>query len=128
MLDLRGEENVRIPEITLTNLKVSKKDDNKYEAKGDLDMHGVTKNVTFDVEFGGTVADPWGGHRAGFTATTKLMRKDFGIVWNKTLDAGGVMLGDDVTLDLQIEAVEGPLKAAAPANKADFKKPTKARH
>jgi polyisoprenoid-binding protein YceI len=106
----------KFPEITLSNLKVSKKGDAQFEAQGDLTMHGVTKPVIFEVEFGGTAVDPWGGHRAGFTATTKVARKDFGIVWNKTLDAGGVMLGEDVMLDIQLEAVEGPAKAPESKN------------
>jgi polyisoprenoid-binding protein YceI len=53
-----------------------------------------------------TATDPWGGHRAGFNAAAKISRKDFGIVWNKTLEAGGLLLGEDVMLDLQVEAVE----------------------
>ena len=116
----------KFPEITLANLKVEKKGD-KFQAQGDLTMHGVTKPVTFDVEFGGTAKDPWGNTRAGFSATTKLARKDFGIVWNKSLDAGGVMLGEDVMLDIQVEAVEGPAKAPE-SNNAKAGKEGKKKH
>ncbi len=77
----------------------------KYKLEGDLTMHGVTKPVTFDVEFTGEGNDPWGGHRAGFTASTKLNRKDFGITWNKALDTGSLLLGDEVDVSLQIEGV-----------------------
>lgn len=82
----------------------------KFKVMGDLTMHGVTKPVTMEVEYAGTEKDPWGNTRAGFTATTELKRKDFGIVWNKTLDSGGVMLGDDVSVTVQIEGIQ---KAAA---------------
>ena len=69
-------------------------------------MHGVTKPVTFDVEYLGESDDPWGGHRAGFTATAKVNRKDFGINWNKTLDKGGLLVGDEVEIQVNIEGLQ----------------------
>jgi polyisoprenoid-binding protein YceI len=70
-------------------------------------MRGVTKEVTLDVE-GPTpaVEDPWGNTKVGATATTTLNRKDFGILWNKTLDAGGVVVGDEVKVTLDLELVK----------------------
>lgn len=81
---------------------VAGKDSTKLH--GELTMHCVTKPVVLDLEVGGTTKDPWGNDKAGFTATGKLKRKDFEIVWNKTLDAGGVMLGEDVEISIEIEA------------------------
>ena len=84
---------------------------------GELTMHGVTKPVVLDLELGGTTKDPWGNTRAGFTATGTINRKDFGIVWNKTLDTGGLMLGEEVAISLDIETVlkakDAPAKPAA---------------
>jgi polyisoprenoid-binding protein YceI len=93
------------PEIVFKSKKVTKAGD-QYKLTGDLTMHGVTKEITLDMTpplFG---PDSWGGVRAGLEATGKIDRKDFGIVWNKALDQGGTMLGDDVHLTLRIEAVK----------------------
>jgi polyisoprenoid-binding protein YceI len=61
--------------------------------------------VTFDVEYHGTIQDPWGNTRAGFTAETTVNRQDFGVSWNKTLDQGGVVVGDDVEITLEVEVI-----------------------
>lgn len=95
------------PEITFkssTIVPTKKKD--VYDVTGDLTMHGVTKHVTLPVEFNGFGKDPWGGERAGFSLTTTINRKDYGINWNKTLDNGGVLLGDEVTININIEAMK----------------------
>ena len=80
--------------------------DGEWKVKGDLTMHGVTREVTLDVE-GPTpeTKDPWGKMRIGATAHTKVNRKDFGLVWNVALEAGGVMVGEEVKITLDIEAV-----------------------
>ena len=95
------------PEITFKSTKIvaSKKKD-VYDVTGDLTMHGVTKHVTLPVEFGGFGKDPWGNERAGFSLTTTINRKDYGVNWNKALDNGGVLLGDDVTININLEAVK----------------------
>ena len=67
-----------------------------YKLHGDLTIKGVTKPVTFDLEFGGVGKDPWGNTRAGFTVTATINRKDFGIEWNAPLETGGVVVGDKV--------------------------------
>lgn len=79
---------------------------NAYKLNGELTLHGITKAVTFDVTFGGTVVDPWGATRAGFEATTVLDRRDFGLVWNSLLEAGGVLVGDTVEITLELEAIK----------------------
>lgn len=96
----------KYPTITFKSKSIAANGEGKYKLTGDITMHGVTHEEIFDVEFGGTMKDPWGNNRAGFTATTKLNRKIYGIIWNKTLDNGGYMLGDDVDVTLQLEATE----------------------
>ena len=75
--------------------------------KGDLTVHGVTREITLDVE-GPTleVKDPWGKQRIGASATAKLNRKDFGISWHTALEAGGIMVGDEVKITIELDAVK----------------------
>jgi len=96
------------PELTFVIKKVTadKKDKKKFKIEGDFTMHGVTKKETLTGEYLGTEKDPWGNVKAGFAATGKLSRKDYGITWNKTLDSGNVLLGDDVEIAINIEADE----------------------
>ena len=80
-------------------------DDGELVVDGDLTLRGVTKRVPLRVEFNGIGPDAYGGTRAGFTATTTINRRDFGVNWNAALESGGVVVGDKVTLHLEIEAV-----------------------
>ncbi len=70
---------------------------------GDLTMHGVTKPVTFELEFGGFGTDPYGNYKAGATAKTVVNREDFGLTWNAALETGGVLVGKDVTIELDLQ-------------------------
>jgi polyisoprenoid-binding protein YceI len=72
---------------------------------GDLTIHGVTKRVSLQVVFEGYVRDPWGGHRAVFSAGTRVNREDFGITWNVALEAGGVLVSKEISIDIALEAV-----------------------
>lgn len=76
-----------------------------YVVSGDLTIHGVTKPVDLEVEYNGVSPDPWGGLRAGFSATTEISRGDFGIEFNMPLDGGGVVVGDKVKISIEVEAV-----------------------
>jgi polyisoprenoid-binding protein YceI len=99
----------------------------KLAVTGNLTMAGVTKPVTLDVTIGGFMPDMRpGGQRAGFEAKGKVNRQDFGIIWNKTLDAGGVVLGEDVDITINVEAAAPPKEAPAPDDKKApaEKKPT----
>ena len=78
----------------------------KAKVTGDLTIHGVTKSVTFDTEFLGIAKDPWGNERAAVTATTTIKRGDFGLTWNETIESGGVLVGEDVEIDLDIEGIK----------------------
>lgn len=100
------------PKMTFTSTRVSDVKGKKAKLHGNLTLNGVTKPVVLDMEMMGTGKDPWGNMKAGFTATTKINRKDFGMNWNKTLDQGGVLLGEEIEIQIEIEAQQ---EAAAPA-------------
>ena len=95
----------KYPDISFVSTKIVSKGNNLYDVTGLFTMHGVTKEITLPVTYDGRIKDPWGHERAGFSLKTSLNRKDYGIVWNKTLDQGGLMLGDDVEISIDIEAV-----------------------
>jgi len=78
----------------------------RWTVDGDLTIAGVTRPVTLDVEYEGVTADPWGGTRAGFTASTQINREDFGLTWNAALEAGGLVVGKNVTIELEVELVQ----------------------
>lgn len=112
--DLRGPnffDVEKFPEITFKSAKVKATGKDKYDVTGTLTIHGVAKEVTLPVQFLGFGKDPWGNEKAGFAIDTTLNRKDFGIVWNKALDNGGVLLGDEVWVSINLEA--GKKKEAA---------------
>lgn len=87
-------------------MKQYQKQGDIYTIIGDLTLRGVTKAVTLSGTFNGITKDPWGNTRAGFSADGKLNRKDFGMVWNKVLDSGGLVVGDEVHIHLDIECIK----------------------
>ncbi|MBI5475970.1 MAG: polyisoprenoid-binding protein [Ignavibacteriales bacterium] len=93
----------KYPEITFKSMSFEKTGKDSYKITGDLTMHGVTKSVVMSTKFNGTMVDPWGNTRAGFKAEGTINRKDFGIVYNKVLETGGVMLGEDVGIIINVE-------------------------
>jgi polyisoprenoid-binding protein YceI len=95
----------KFPTMTFKSKKVVKGEAGEFQVIGDLTIKDVTKEVTFDCEFFGLV-EFMGETRAGFTAATKINRQDFNVSWNKTLDAGGVVVGDEVSITLEIEAIK----------------------
>ena len=105
-------ETEKYPEIIFKSKSIKSTGKNSYDVTGDFTMHGVTKQITLPVTFLGTAKDPWGGSRAGFETATTLDRKDYGIVWNKALDNGGALLGDDVKVAISLESVKDQPKPA----------------
>lgn len=93
----------KYPQITFKATSFKKVKGNQYTLIGDLTMHGVTKKVTFNATYGGTMKDPWGNTKAGFKATTKINRKDFGLMWNAALEAGGAVVSDEVSIVVNVE-------------------------
>ena len=97
----------KFPTITFKSTKAEAAGPGKWKVTGDLTLHGVTKPVVLDVESTGTpVTDPMGNTRAGASATTKISRKDFGLTWNQPLETGGVMVGDEVAISIDVEAIK----------------------
>lgn len=97
-------DTAKFPKMSFKSVKVTDAKGDSAKLHGELTMHGVTKPVVLDLEFTGAGKDPWGNEKAGFSAKGKLNRKDFGIVWNKAVDNGGFILGDEVEINLEIEA------------------------
>lgn len=94
------------PHLTFKSKRIADRDGEHFKLVGDLTVHGVTREVILDVTEEGRGKDPWGGERAGFTATTKVNRKDFGLTWNQALETGGVLVGEDVKINLELELVK----------------------
>jgi polyisoprenoid-binding protein YceI len=95
----------RYPTINFKSTKIEHLGDNEYRVLGNLTIRGVTREVAFKAEYAGQGKDPWGGQRAGLSATTKINRKDFGMTFNTALETGGVMVGDEVKVEIDLEAV-----------------------
>jgi polyisoprenoid-binding protein YceI len=96
----------KYPTITFKSKKIEPAGDHRWRVTGDLTLHGVTKEVVLDVDGPSTpVKDPRGGLRAGAQATAKIDRRDFGITWSKSLDGGGVVVGDELGITIDVEGV-----------------------
>jgi polyisoprenoid-binding protein YceI len=103
----------RYPEITFKSADVTRVASDRLRVTGALTIKGVTRDVVLDVEHLGLAKDPWGNERAGFSATTSIDRREFGLTWNQVLETGGVMVGDRIDIAIEIEAVRQPAAAAA---------------
>ena len=87
----------------------------EFKVTGDLTIRGTTREVTLDATLEGRGTDPWGNERAGFSATGKINRKDFGLTWNQNLEAGGVMVGEEVKMSIDVEIIKQAAKAESAA-------------
>ncbi|MEO8183767.1 MAG: YceI family protein [Deltaproteobacteria bacterium] len=85
----------------------------RFRVLGDLTLRGVTREVVLNVERGGEAKDPWGNRRAGFAATASIQRSDFGLVYNQALETGGVLVGDRVDIELDVQAVQSAARKTA---------------
>jgi len=95
----------KFPTITFRSTKVEATRDGDYKLTGDLTIKDVTRPVTLDLEYLGTIASPFGDQRAGFSASTEISRKDWGLGWNMALEAGGVVVGDKIKLNIDAETI-----------------------
>jgi polyisoprenoid-binding protein YceI len=93
------------PTISFASTAVEPVGDDRYRVTGDLTIKGVTKPVTVDFEYTGTATDPFGNHRLGLEGATTINRKDWGITWNAALEAGGVLVSEKITLELEVSAI-----------------------
>jgi polyisoprenoid-binding protein YceI len=96
----------KFPRLTFKSTGIAGVDGDSFKLTGDLTIHGVTRPVTLDVTSEGRGKDPWGGERAGFSATGKIKRSEFGLTWNQVLETGGFVVGDDIKISLDIELVK----------------------
>ena len=95
----------QFPQITYRSRSAERLAADRYRVVGDLTIRGVTREVPLEVELGGMAKDPWGKQRVGFTAQARLDRKDFGLTWNQVLEAGGVLVGERIDVEIELEAV-----------------------
>ena len=94
------------PQLKFISTKVEKKDDESFVLSGNLTIRDVTKPVKLDVEFGGIGKDPWGNEKAGFTITGKINRTDFKLNWNAALETGGVLVGEEVKIQAELQLIK----------------------
>jgi polyisoprenoid-binding protein YceI len=97
----------KFPEITFRSRKIRRAEDG-YICSGEFTLHGVTRVVEVPFTLKGPIADPWGNDRIGIEASWTIDRRDYGLVWSQTLETGGLMVGNDVEIDLHVEAVHTP--------------------
>jgi polyisoprenoid-binding protein YceI len=95
----------RYPVVRFTSQRITKLTPDKYRVEGALELRGILKPMALEVSYHGVARDPWGNERTGFTTEAVINRKEFGMVWNAALDNGGVILGDDVKLTIELEAI-----------------------
>ena len=95
----------KFPEIKFHSTRIQG-DESSFKLTGDLTIRDVTKPITLDVEFEGETKDPWGGERVGFSATGKIDRREFGLTWNQALETGGVVVGNDIKISVEVQAVK----------------------
>lgn len=114
---LRGADffdTTAYPELAFSSTKIKRSHDG-YKIKGNLTIHGETRPVTLDAEIGGVVANMKGGRRAGFSASTTISRKEWGLTWNGALETGGVLVGDDIKITMDLAAVQPDVAATKSA-------------
>jgi polyisoprenoid-binding protein YceI len=103
----------RFPELRFRSTRVEELGGDRLRVTGDLTIRDITRPITLDVEPAGRGMDPWGNERIGFVAKASIDRKDFGLQWNQVLEAGGVLVGDRVDIELDIQAVNTQARDAA---------------
>ena len=103
----------KFPELRFRSNGIEKLSEDRYRVSGELTIRDVTREVKLEVEYGGQNKDPWGNERIGFFAKTAVDRKDFGLGWNQVLETGGVLVGDRIEIELEIEGIKAKSVQAA---------------
>jgi polyisoprenoid-binding protein YceI len=103
----------KFPELTFRSKRIERADDTHYRVTGDVTIRDVMREVSLDVEYTGRGKDPWGNERVGFVAKTSIDRKEFGLTWNQVLETGGILVGDRVDIELDVQAVRAAAQSAA---------------
>lgn len=103
----------KFPSITFRSTRVERKDHETFRVFGHLTIRDVTREIVLEATYGGRSKDPWGNERAGFEAKTSLDRKDFGLTWNQVLEVGGVLVGDRIEIEIEVEVVKAAAEKAA---------------
>ena len=96
----------QFPKLSFKSRRIEQIDSNDYRVHGELTIRDVTREVVLEAEYSGQAKDPWGNQRAAFSATTTINRKDFGLNWNQVLEAGGVLVGERIEVELDVQAVK----------------------
>lgn len=96
----------QFPKISFKSDGFVKKSGDDYTLTGDLTLHGITKSVTLDAEYGGLLQDPWGNTKAAFSITGKVNRKDWGLTWNAALESGGLLVSEEVRFSIELQFVK----------------------
>lgn len=97
----------KFPKLSFVSTGVKKTGEGSYVVSGDFTIKDVTKTIDLDVEYSGLMKDPWGNTRTGFVITGKINRKDFGLTWNAALETGGVLVGEEVKFNIDVQLVKG---------------------
>jgi len=95
----------KYPDMTFRSRRITGDKEN-FKLTGDLTIRDVTKEITLDVEFEGRNKDPWGGERVGFSANGKIDRREFGLTWNQALETGGVLVGNEIRINIEVQAIK----------------------
>lgn len=103
----------KFPRLEYRSRRVQVLSPDRLRVTGELTIRDVSREVTLDVEYGGLGKDPWGNQRSGFTASTSVNRKDFGLTWNQALETGGVLVADRVDIEIEVEAIQQSAAAKA---------------
>jgi polyisoprenoid-binding protein YceI len=103
----------QFPELRFRSKRLESTGEGRYRVVGDLTIHGVTREIALDAEYGGRAADPWGNERLGFVAKAAIDRRDFGLKWNQVVEAGSVLVGERVEIEIDLEAVRAVARSAA---------------
>lgn len=103
----------QFPTLRFQSTRLESAGGERFAVIGNLTIHGVTREVTLDVERGGQGKDPWGNQRIGFAATTSILRSDFGLTWNQALETGGLLVADRVDIELDVQAVQSAARKSA---------------